>query len=152
MKSDIAPVRRAPTRCSLPRGVRDAKGGATSRKQLRRLIDIPGAVAELHGDPGAGWEPRQGLVERVEIDPQRRWQLEQHRSELVVQGCRPVHEPADRLAWIPQTPDVGQIPARLHREDEPQPEGDRDSQTSEVDPPARTATESRRTQNNVVLR
>jgi hypothetical protein len=76
-------------------------------------------MPRLDGDPHVGGEQCERPVEQLLIGPHRRRKLEQHRAEPVAQTGERVEHPAHGLLGVAQPPDVGEVPACLHRHHEP---------------------------------
>ena len=119
VEPDIAPAAGhdrldAPPR---PVGEHQRRSGALEHVVHGRLV--PGRIPELERRPDPRRQPVDELAQQTEIGTEPGRQLEQDRAELLAQRSGPRPEQLDRVARIPQPPDVRDVPARLQRDQEP---------------------------------
>jgi hypothetical protein len=105
--------------------VRPAQRRVVGGQDLPDLLGPPGAVPRFHGNPQPAVAGDRGAPELGEAGVQqgrlrleRRRQLQQDGAELGAERRGGIEKPGDRLARVAQLPDMGEVPACLHRHDE----------------------------------
>jgi len=118
VQPQVAPVGRAPQRRQWQGvAVGPAQGGAATFEQPAYVVDPPGRVPWLHRDPAARRERGKGAVQPLELEPQVRRQLQQHRAELVTEAGHAVHQPGDGFLRVLEPLEVGEEAGCLDGQD-----------------------------------